>query len=180
VELRPVVIAETGLGESVVPELHRRLAAIIPVPALRQRREDIPALVRLMLADLCAAADIPPKVTSNQATELLTALPWRRNISELESSLKSIVEKVPGRTIRLADVLAIVRLDGAPATTYSGTLREARERFEREYVTAVLEQHRGRMAEAAKALGLQRTNLYRKVRQLALKRRSPRRHVSFR
>jgi len=48
------------------------------------------------------------------------------------------------------------------------TLREARARFERDFITRALVRHRGRVAEAAKALGIQRTNLYRKVRQLKL------------
>jgi DNA-binding NtrC family response regulator len=47
-----------------------------------------------------------------------------------------------------------------------GTLRQARARFEREYIGHVLEQHQGRISEAAKALGIQRTNLYRKIRSL--------------
>ena len=85
--------------------------------------------------------------------------------------LRRLAVKVPSRQIRLADVLAHVRLDAQPAAAvYGGTLREARESFERDYVAAVLDQHRGRMAEAARALGLQRTNLYRKVRQLSVQR----------
>ena len=56
------------------------------------------------------------------------------------------------------------------APAYTGTLKEAREAFERDYVAAALEQHRGRMTEVARTLGLQRTNLYRKLRQLSLTR----------
>ena len=69
--------------------------------------------------------------------------------------------------IRLEDVLAHVRLDGAARTfVASGTLRDARARFEREYIAAVLEHHRGPIGEAARELGIQRTNLYRKMRSL--------------
>jgi DNA-binding NtrC family response regulator len=49
-----------------------------------------------------------------------------------------------------------------------GTLREAKERFERDYIAAVLERHRGRVAEAAATLGIQRPNLYRRMRALKL------------
>jgi DNA-binding NtrC family response regulator len=87
--------------------------------------------------------------------------------------------KVPGRRIRLADVLSHISLDGAPSSfAIAGTLKtlkEARDQFEREYVAAVLRQHNGRMAEAATALGIQRTNLYRKVRQLSVERPAGRR-----
>ena len=76
-----------------------------------------------------------------------------------------------GRNIGLEDLLAHVRLDGG-AVVYSngGTLRQARARFEREYIAAVLEQHHGRISEAAKVLGIQRTNLYRKMRSLKVNR----------
>ena len=161
--------------ERIVPELLKRLEPTrIEMPPLRHRREDMPALVRHLLAEICAEQGVSRKKASSQAVELLSALPWRANLRELRAFLTALVAKVPDRLIRQADVLANTRLDGGPmALTYTGTLKQARERFERDYVTSVLEQHRGRMAEAAKALGIQRTNLYRKVRQLAVKRRVP-------
>jgi two-component system nitrogen regulation response regulator NtrX len=76
-----------------------------------------------------------------------------------------------GRGIGREDVLAHVRLDGgSTGTARGGTLRQARARFEREYIAAVLEQHQGRISDAAKALGIQRTNLYRKMRSLRVNR----------
>jgi DNA-binding NtrC family response regulator len=159
----------------VIPELKKHLAAHrIELPPLRERREDVPGLVRIHLADICESLKIPHKVASRQVMALLAALPWRGNFKELRGLLRALVLKVPGRQIRLADVLDNIRLDGAAITFLGGgTLKEARERFEREYVAAVLEQHRGRMAEAARALGIQRTNLYRKVRQLSVTRKRP-------
>ena len=86
--------------------------------------------------------------------------------------LRALVLKVPDRVIRQADVLANIRLEGAAtAVIYEGSLKQARARFERDYVASVLAQHHGRMTDAAKTLGIQRTNLYRKVRQLSVKRR---------
>jgi sigma-54-specific transcriptional regulator len=55
-----------------------------------------------------------------------------------------------------------------PSTRQLGTLKVARERFERNYIAAVIEHHRGRMGDAARTLGIQRTNLYRKARQLGI------------
>ena len=179
IAVRVVASAEKVLEGDIVPELLRRLHIAIDVPPLRERRDDVPALVRCLLTDLCVAAEQPPKAASRQAVELLCALPWPGNLGELEALLRVLVNHVPGRHIRLAHVLEYVRLDGRPAiASYTGTLREARDRFERDYVAAVLDRHRGRMAEAAKALGLQRTNLYRKVRQLAVERRPRKRQVS--
>jgi len=66
-------------------------------------------------------------------------------------------------------VLPALRLLRAPAPFVpSGNLREARLRFEREYIAAVLQHHGWRMADAAQTLGIQRPNLYRKARQLGI------------
>jgi len=72
--------------------------------------------------------------------------------------------------VLLEDVLAHVRLDGGEAIgRMQAPLREAREQFEREYITAVLEHHRGRIGPAARELGIERTNLYRKMKQLRIR-----------
>jgi DNA-binding NtrC family response regulator len=157
----------------VLGELLARLSGtVIDVPPLRERRDEIPQLTRAFLADACQALGVPAKTVSQQATELLSALQWRGNIDELKQLVGSLAANVSERTVRLSDVLARVKLDGQTSLfLYGGTLREARERFERDYVAQVLEQHNGRMTEAAKALGIQRTNLYRKVRQLSVRRR---------
>ena len=181
VDIRPIATSDAAADdERIVPELLKRLEhARVETPPLRNRREDIPELVRHLLAEICAEQRVTRKKASSQAVQLLSALPWRGNIRELRTFLAALVGKVPDRLIRQADVLANIRLDGGPtALAYSGTLKQARERFERDYVTSVLEQHRGRMAEAAKALGIQRTNLYRKVRQLSVKRRVPGRNTA--
>jgi two-component system nitrogen regulation response regulator NtrX len=111
---------------------------------------------------------VPPKTISRPALSLITALPWRGNAPELRALLESVVDGLQGgRGIGVEEVLAHVRLDGGPAVfSNGGTLKQARARFEREYIAAALEQHRGRISEAAKALGIQRTNLYRKMRSL--------------
>jgi two-component system, NtrC family, nitrogen regulation response regulator NtrX len=156
-------------------ELARRLPSRIMVPALRDRREDIPGLVRNLLGEECGSLRLPAKTASQQAVALLSALPWRGNLDEMRGVLGTLALKVPGRRVRLNDVLANVRLDNTPTPfRVGGTLKEARERFEREYVAAVLAQHNGRMSEAARSLGIQRTNLYRKIRQLSVERRNGR------
>lgn len=181
VKLRPIATLESvDFDERVNPDLRKRLAqTIIQMPPLRERREDIPALVRYLLADICSSLGMPTKTASNQAIQLLAALPWRGNLTELANLLRTVALKAPGRIVRLADVVPNIRLEGGPtAFTYAGPLKQARERFEREYVAHVLEQHHGRIAAAARALGIQRTNLYRKLRQLAVQRRRPGRFVS--
>ena len=72
-----------------------------------------------------------------------------------------------GRGIGLDDVLNHVSLgEGVAVSSATRTLRDARAQFEREYIATVLARHRGRIADAARTLGVQRTNLYRKIREL--------------
>jgi two-component system nitrogen regulation response regulator NtrX len=153
-------------------DLFKRLSVIrIDMPPLRNRREDIPALTNYLLREICAGRRVPPKTLSRPALSLITALPWRGNAVELRLMLESIVAGLSGgKGIGLEDVLAHVRLDaGAVVFANGGTLRQARARFESEYIAHVLEQHHGRISDAARALGIQRTNLYRKIRSLSVK-----------
>jgi DNA-binding NtrC family response regulator len=95
-------------------------------------------------------------------------------MQELEALLERILRAVPGDGIRQEDVLAQLSFDGAFARRApSASLREARLRFERDYIAAVLEQHQWRMSDAARALGIERANLYRKTRQLGISRGAP-------
>jgi two-component system nitrogen regulation response regulator NtrX len=179
-DVRPVAGVDPGFDAAVQDgrvrtELVRRLSVIrIDMPALRNRREDIPALANYFLREMCASQRVPPKTLSRSALSLLSALPWRGNAVELRQLLDSVVTGMKeGRGIALEDILAHVRLDGAAGLlSNGGTLKQARARFEKEYIASVLEQHRGRISEAASALGIQRTNLYRKMRSLKVIRSS--------
>jgi two-component system, NtrC family, nitrogen regulation response regulator NtrX len=142
----------------------------VQLPPLRQRTEDIPLLATHFLKEACKRNGIPAKTISRSALTLLSALPWPGNMAELRALTERLAVIITRGVILLEDVLANVRLEGAEALGGpSGTLREARERFERDYVAAVLQHHRGRMGDAARALGIERTNLYRKIRQLNIR-----------
>jgi DNA-binding NtrC family response regulator len=172
-DVRPMAAVEPGFEAAVEEgrlrrDLYERLSLIrIEVPPLRQRREDVPFVANHFLKDICRASGVPIKTLTRPALTLLAALPWRGNAPELRALLERLVLLTPHGSIRLEDVLAQVRLDGSEVAAVGGTtLREARLRFERDYIAAVVRQHHGRMGDAAKALGIQRTNLYRKLRQL--------------
>ena len=177
-DVRPMAGVDPGFDTAVQDgrvreDLFRRLSIIrIEMPALRNRREDIPALANHFLRETCAALRLPPKTLSRSALSLLSALPWRGNAAELRCLLDSVATGMQGgRGIALEDVLAHVRLDGGAGVCSSGgTLKQARAQFEKQYIAAVLEQHRGRISDAARSLGIQRTNLYRKIRSLKVNR----------
>jgi two-component system, NtrC family, nitrogen regulation response regulator NtrX len=177
-DVRPMAGVEPGFEASVQDgrireDLFRRVSTIaLDMPPLRNRREDIPALVNCFVRQICASLGVPPKTLSRPALSLISALPWRGNAPEMRALIKNIVVGLQGgRGIGLDDVLVHVKLDaGSVVFANGGTLKEARARFERDYIVAILEQHHGRISDAARALGIQRTNLYRKMRSLRVHR----------
>jgi two-component system nitrogen regulation response regulator NtrX len=143
--------------------------ARIAVPPLRQRTEDIPLLVDQLLAAMCRAEGVPPPPVTHPAMTLLAAMPWKGNLVELRRAVSRLGANAAGGVIQLEDVLTHVRFDvSATAPAPAGTLRDARQQFEREYIALVIRHHRGHIGDAARALGIQRTNLYRKARQLGI------------
>jgi len=153
-------------------DLWRRLrSSAIDVPPLRRRQDDFAPLANFFVRQTCASQAVPPKTLSRPALSLLMALPWPRNVAELRSVLGQVVRSLPGgRGIGLDDILRHVHLGGSTAISVADrTLREARAQFEHEYITTVLERHHGSVSDAARTLGIQRTNLYRKIRLLKVK-----------
>jgi DNA-binding NtrC family response regulator len=176
-DIRPIAAVDGSVNAALDegrlrPDLYERLSLIrVDVPALRQRREDVPVLATHFLKELCRASGKPVKTLTRPALTLLAALPWRGNALELRALLERLILLAPGGLIRLEDVLAHTQLEGSVSPTgLDATLRQARAKFERDYIAAVLQQHRGRIADAARVLGIQRTNLYRKMRRLNLTR----------
>jgi two-component system nitrogen regulation response regulator NtrX len=158
--------------------LFERLGVVrIDVPPLRERREDIPPLAMQFLKEACRTHGFAPKTLSRSALALLAALPWRGNTRELRLVVERLALLVESSLVCQEDVLSQVSFEATSLRgPVQGTLREARERFEREYLTAVLEQYRGRVGLAARELGMERTNLYRKMNQLGMRferRRAP-------
>ena len=174
-DVRPVASAAPGWDAAVTDgqvreDLAKRIAmSRVDVPPLRERRDDFPLLTACLLDKACRRQNVGPKWINPPSLALLAALPWRGNGPELEAVLGALARLAPGPTIRIEDVLASVDLDAAGRrVSASGPLRGACARFEREYITLVVEQHNGRMTDAARALGIQRSNLYRRMRVLKI------------
>jgi two-component system response regulator HydG len=176
--IRPIGIVGADVDAAIADgrlrrDLVERLAQVrIDVPPLRRRREDVALLAAHLLRRACDAEGTGTKRFSRAALTLFLALPWRGNAAELQDVIRAAVRATRQPVIQLDDVLEHVRFDagsdapGAPSLT----LRDARARFERECISAALMRHHGRVGDAAKSLGIQRTNLYRKVRQLKISR----------
>jgi DNA-binding NtrC family response regulator len=173
ITVRAIAAVEQGYDQQardarIHQDLFELLSQVrIDLPPLRRRSEDIPLLASYLLTETCRHNGLSSKELTSSAQQLLSALPWHGNGVELQRLLTELVNRVHGDIIDLTDVLATVQIDGrAKPFARGGTLREARARFEREYIAAVVAQHHGRIPEAAKSLGVQRPNLYRKLRRL--------------
>jgi two-component system nitrogen regulation response regulator NtrX len=161
-DVRIIGAIEGGFVEGLRDELTRRFPLMLHVPALRERREDVPAIAQAMLA-----TRTQDRRFTAAALTVLSALPWRRNTAELAGLIDRLAATGGEEMIRQEDVLAEVQLDRPPAPA-AGSLRDARRQFERDYIASVLRDHEWQMPAAARALGIERANLYRKARQLGI------------
>ena len=173
--LRMIASAAPGIEAEVHAsrfrsDLYRRLSmSRIDLPHLRERPDDVPALATRILEDWCAAHGVAVRAFTQPALALLAALTWPGNVAELKSMVERAAQETSRDVIQIEDVLPALNLDRAPVRFQpAGQLREARLRFERDYISAVLQHHGWRMADAAETLGIQRPNLYRKARQLGI------------
>jgi DNA-binding NtrC family response regulator len=175
VDVRLIAAVEPSFQQAVErarvePVLFERFPLRIELPPLRKRREDIPALSAWFLDQWCGSTASASKTFTEPALALLAAFPWKGNGHELGNFVRVVAANVRGTRLGPEEILAHIRLESGALAAYRLPLREARRRFEREYIATVIEQHHGRIENAAQTLGIQRTNLYRKLRQLHLPR----------
>ena len=172
----PSLYADSREGRFRADLLRRFGALPAIVPSLRERADDIPAIVHRVAAQIAAESGHSAPAFTQAALTMLAAMPWSSNLDELRATLHRVLEGVDG-TIQQEDLLHLLRIAPLRGLTArvnpAGSLREARRRFEREYIAAVLEQHEWRMSDAARTLGIERANLYRKTRQLGIVRAAP-------
>jgi two-component system nitrogen regulation response regulator NtrX len=152
---------------------------IIRLPALRERSEDIPELIEQILLQALPARDLRPRTFSMAALNMLRNYHWPGNLVQLQTVVKSCLQLATGTEIGVADVTnALAEFDAAVPViderlNLDRDLRAAREDFERIYFEYHLNRENGNMSRVATQAGLERTHLYRKIKQLGLK--APRR-----
>jgi len=150
---------------------------VIPfrVPPLRERREDIPLLVRHFLSEFSVEYGKRPKQISTEALELLQGLPWPGNVRELRNSIERLVIMGPPDRIEARDVPApMLAPTAAPPAAAPAplpdfpSLSSAREDFEKRYIWKKYQECGGNMSRTAEALQVERSHLYRKMKGFGL------------
>jgi len=168
-------------------DLFHRLNVIrIHIPALRERREDIPILARHFLKRSATELNVEPKQLAPEAERHITQLPWPGNVRQLENACRWLTVMAPSQVIRTEDLPPELRASdtGREDGRWEASLkqlvenklmrgekriyREFNESFERILIQAALKCTGGRKQEAAKKLGWGRNTLTRKLRELGL------------
>jgi DNA-binding NtrC family response regulator len=144
----------------------------IAVPALREHAEDIPDIANLMLQQLVETRYCPPRRFGTAALNLLRNSPWPGNMEALQAAVRNLSVTALEEEIGAADVERVLRethsRPAGPELPLDRPLREAREAFERAYFEHHLALENGSIARVAEKCGLERTHLYRKLKQLGL------------
>jgi two-component system, NtrC family, nitrogen regulation response regulator NtrX len=156
-------------------DLYFRLSVIpIPVPALRERPEDVSVLVRHFSELFGREGSLRPKRFSAQALDLLQQQRWKGNIRELRNTVERLLIMTRGEVIDVADLKGIMQADARPVggagsleapREKPGTLREFKESAERTFLVEKLRENGWNISRTAEVIGTPRSNLYKKLEQ---------------
>ncbi|MBV9493314.1 MAG: sigma-54-dependent Fis family transcriptional regulator [Acidobacteria bacterium] len=145
-------------------DLYYRLNVIpIEVPPLRTHASDIAQLAEHFLRRFAAETGAPRKKLSAGAIAKLKGYGWPGNVRELRNVIERLAILLPGDTIEPDDIQLGARADVATSIPHNLTLREARDEFEKRYILSRLKELAGNVSRTAEVLGVERSNLYRKL-----------------
>jgi two-component system nitrogen regulation response regulator NtrX len=155
-------------------DLYFRLSVIpIQVPPLRDRREDIPALVRHFADLFTRDNNRRPQRFTQAALDHLQKARWKGNVRELKNTIERLIIMTPREVIDVDDLREIVRIESkAPITDNEkerpGTLREFKESAERTFLVGKLRENNWNISKTAEVIGTPRSNLYKKLEQYGI------------
>jgi len=177
VDARVVVATHRNLEEMVrqgsfrADLYHRIYVFPIDLPPLRERGEEIPTLAEYFAAQVASQNGWRPKHFSPESLEILQRYGWPGNVRELRNVVERVLLLTGGETITAEEVnlaLPAARNGESASAAGSGPLAQRLESFEREVLLAELRRHHHHMTNTARALGLERSHLYKKCQQLGI------------
>ncbi len=159
--------------------------SVIPirVPPLRDRPEDIPALVRHFVDLFSRESNRRPQRFTAAALEFMQKARWKGNVRELRNTVERLLIMTPGDNIDVDDLRDVVRADTAKPSVPGGaeggaanhgtviapgTLREFKESAERKFLVEKLRENAWNISKTAEVIGTPRSNLYKKLEQYAI------------
>jgi len=174
VDARVVAATNKNLEEEIArgnfrEDLFYRLN-VIPffVPPLRDRREDVAELAQHFLREFTTAYGRKPKELTPEAFQVLSEYHWPGNVRELKNLIERIVILNPQIRVDARHIPLNARRPAERTLERFGSLQDVREAAEREYILKKLEETHGNVSRTAELLGLERSNLYRKMKTLGI------------
>jgi len=175
VDVRVMVATHRNLEEMVrqgsfrADLFHRIYVFLLRLPPLRERREDVPVLVEHFVRELAEQNGWKPRPFAPEALEELQKYSWPGNVRELRNVVERLLLLAPADPVDAVAVrLALPGDSSSQAGSASGTLAARVEAFEREVLLQELRRQNYHMTHTARALGLERSHLYKKCQQLGI------------
>jgi two-component system nitrogen regulation response regulator NtrX len=180
VDVRVIAATNKKLEEEIEhnrfrEDLYFRLNVVpIHVPPLRERREDIPMLVRHFVEQAAQDQKLPARVFTAEAIERLQRLEWSGNVRELRNTVERLLILARGSEISASDIERFV--GGGPTSggalpadlLGADTFSAFKERAERAFILAKLRAHDWNVSETARSIDMPRSNLYKKIERFNL------------
>ncbi|HTR39421.1 MAG TPA: sigma-54 dependent transcriptional regulator [Bryobacteraceae bacterium] len=174
VAVRVISATNRNLNELVAQhkfreDLYYRLCVVpVRVPSLRERLQDLEPMANYFLDDFCVRNNFHPKTIDEETYRVLESYSWPGNARELRNIIERMAILTPGNRLTPDSIPVEIRLsqESAPRSN----LREARESAEREHILRALEETSWNVSGAARTLGMERTNLHKRIRALGLNR----------
>jgi two-component system nitrogen regulation response regulator NtrX len=158
------LVAQNGFRE----DLFYRLSVVpIRVPALKERPEDVGDLARYFLNEFCVRNNFRPKTIAEDVFAVLEKYSWPGNVRELKNTIERMAILSTEDHLSASSIPLEIRL--APAPESRSNLQETRESAERETILKALEGTNWNVSSAARILGIERTNLHKRMRSLGIR-----------
>jgi len=180
VDVRVIAASNKNLSEAIHKgtfreDLYFRLAVLqLDVPPLRERREDIPDLVRHFMHMNVEEQGLRPREITPEALDVLARHDWPGNVRELRNLVERVMIMARGPVIEAGDVEPLIRQAGGfhppqvPSAFDYASLKEARAAFEREYIGRKLRELGWNVSKTAETLQVERSHLHRKIKLLGI------------
>ena len=184
VDVRVVAATNKDLRQSIEDgdfreDLYHRLSVIlIHLPPVRERLGDFPILINHFISTLARRNGLPSKSIVPDAMDVLAGLPWPGNVREIHNVAERLLILGHPESITLSDVNNFVHAGSGPRGNLDeivqemDNLGEFRDTTERLFLTAKLNQHDWNVSRTAEHIGIQRSNLYARIRRLGIERKS--------
>lgn len=149
---------------------HRINVVTFKVPALREHAEDIPVLAEHFSDQVAKEGGFSKKTFSPQAMALMQGHSWPGNVRELKNFIERVYILTPDESVDVHDLRFAGLSNGTPAGTHSElpTFREARAKFEKEYLLKKIQENSGNISRTAEVIGLERSYLHRKIKAFGI------------